>query len=686
MPITLSRIAPRLVLLAALAAPASAEVVRVDVQSRSDLLAGQPFGAVGPYEKLAGRIFFAVDPTLPANRIVADIDRAPRNAAGRVEFSADFFLIKPKEIGRGNGAVLYEVSNRGGKGMLGFFNHAAGSLDPRSAAEMGDGFLMRQGFTLLWVGWQFDPPQRPGLVRVYPPIATDNGRPIRGRVRSDFVVTEKEADHSLADRDHLAYAVVDAGAPDAVMTVRDTVDGPRRTVPRDQWGFGRLEGGKVVADPTRVHLSGKFEAGKIYEVVYTAENPPIAGLGPAAIRDVVSSIKYGGVEALSLPSGSIGRATAFGVSQSGRFLRTYLYYGFNRDERNRKVFDGVIAHVAGAGRGSFNHRFAQPSRDGHPFLNFFYPTDIFPFTDAAETDPQTGVTDGLLTHALTPELRPKIFYTNSEYEYWGRAASLVHTTIDGRADAPLMDNVRIYLLTAGQHGPAAFPPTQTIGQQRNNPLDYRWAMKALLVAMDRWTANDPAFAGPPPSEYPRIADATLVPADRLHFPKLAGVATSTAVHLAYRADYGPRFSAEGIITEEPPRIGAAFPILVPQVDADGNGIAGIRMPELAVPLATYTGWNLFNARSGPTDALSSMQGSFIPLSRTAGERKRAADPRPSIEERYRDKDQYLALVTKAAEALAGRGFLLAEDVATVVRDAGRHWDYAASPTSSNAQP
>ena len=647
------------------APPLSAEVVRIEVQSRGDLVGGQPFGAAGSYEKIAGRVFFAVDPSVPANKIVTDLDKAPRNAAGKVEFSSDFYVIKPKNIAKGNGAVLYEVSNRGGKGMIGFFNHAAGSANPSSPAEMGDGFLMRQGFTLLWVGWQFDVPQN-GL-RVYAPIASDNGRPIRGLVRSDFVVTEKETDHSLADRNHVAYTVLDPSSPDNVLTVRDSREGQRRIVPRNQWSF--------TPDRARVSMISKFEPGKIYEVVYTAENPPVVGLGPAAIRDFITMLKYKSADELSIPAGAISRATAFGVSQSGRFLRTYLYYGFNRSEDNRKVFDGAIAQVAGAGRGSFNHRFAQPSRDGHPFINFFYPTDIFPFTDIAQKDPETGVTDGLLTHAGFPELLPRIFYTNSEYEYWGRAASLIHTTVDGTADAQLMDNVRIYLLAAGQHGPGAFPPAQTIGQQRNNPLDYRWAMKALLLAMDRWTADGTA---PPPSRYPRVADGTLVPPAQLRFPKVPGVVTSTAVHRAYRADYGPKFGTEGVVTIEPPRIGTAFPILVPQVDADGNGIAGVRMPELSVPLATYTGWNLFNDRSGPIDVLSSMQGSYLPLPRTNADRKRANDPRPAIDERYRDKDQYIGLVSKAALALIDQGFLLTEDLAVVLKNAGRHWDYLAT--------
>jgi hypothetical protein len=669
------RVAGIAALTALITPAASAEVVRIDVQSRADVADSQSFGATGAYEKIAGKIFFAVDPALPANRIVTDIDRAPRTAAGKVEFSADFYLLKPKDIAKGNHAVLFEVSNRGGKGMLGFFNHAAGGADPRdpiTTAQMGDGFLMRHGFTLLWIGWQFDVPNRPGLVRVYPPIASDNGRPIRGLVRSDFVVTEREADHSLADRDHQAYVAVDRESADNVMTVRDSVDGPRRIVPRDQWGFS--------ADGTRVYLNAKFEPNKIYEVVYTAENPPLVGLGPAAIRDTIAMLKHGPAPAWSIPAGAISRAIAFGISQSGRFLRTYLYYGFNRDEADRKVFDGVMAHVAGAGRGSFNHRFAQPSRDGHPYLNFFYPTDIFPFTDAAQTDPDTSATDGLLTHATPPDLMPKVFYTNSDYEYWGRAASLIHTTVDGRADVPLMDNVRVYLLAAGQHGPAAFPPTQTIGQQKNNPLDYRYAMKALLLAMDRWTADGTA---PPPSRYPKIADGTLVPPDRLRFPHLAGVTTTTAVHQAYRADYGPRFGSDGIVTSEPPKIGRAFPILVPQVDADGNGIAGVRMPDLTVPLATYTGWNLFNARSGPSEVLSSMQGSYIPLARTAADRKRTSDPRQSIEERYHGKDDYVAKLTAAANDLAKAGYLVAEDVATIAANAARHWDYVmAAPTSS----
>jgi hypothetical protein len=654
------------------AAPVHAEVVRLTVATRSDVLAGRPFGLVGPYEKLSGTIAFEVDPQNPANRIITDLDAAPRNARGRVEFSSDFYLIKPKDPARGNGTVLYEVSNRGGKGMIGFFNFASGSLDPSEAEHFGDGFLLERGFTLLWVGWQFDPPRRDGLLRVHAPVAgAVAGQPIRGLVRSDFVVSETAKQASLADRNHIAYRVATPNDPAAVLTVRESVEGARRTIPRGEWQF--------TEDGLGVRMAAGFEPKRIYEVVYTAANPPVVGVGPAAVRDTIARLKFGAAPELGLPQGAIRRAIAFGISQSGRFLRTYLYYGFNGDEANRKVFDGVMAHVAGAGRGSFNHRFAQPSRDGHPFLNFFYPTDIFPFTDQPQRDPETGVEDGLLSHATKPEHLPSIFYTNSSYEYWGRAASLIHTSVDGTRDIPPPANVRAYLLAAGQHGVAAFPPSRTIGQQANNPLDYRWVMRSLLVAMNRWvTDNTP----PPANAVPRIADRTLVAPDKLAFPRLPGVNVATTPHKAYRADYGPDFISKGIVSVEPPRLGSAYPILVPQVDEDGNELAGIRVPELSVPVATYTGWNLFNERSGPTGVLSSMQGSFIPLARTRADRQSSGDPRESVGERYRSRDEYLALIAKAARALVEQGYLLKDDVSRIVEQAGTRWDYVVGRTST----
>jgi hypothetical protein len=479
------------------------------------------------------------------------------------------------------------------------------------------------------------------------------------------------ADASLADRDHTAYAVANPDDPGNTLSVRDSIEGPRRFIPKTDWKFVG----------TRVSLTGGFQPGKIYEVVYKSQNPALVGLGPAAVRDTISHLKYASADALSIPAGSVQRSIAFGVSQSGRFLRTYLYYGFNADEQRRKVFDGVMAHVAGAGRGSFNLRFAQPSRDGHPFLNKFYPTDIFPFTDLAQTDPQTGEKDGLLLRT-TPETMPRIFYTNSSYEYWGRAASLIHTTLDGRGDAQLPDSARIYMFAGGQHGPAAFPPQRSIGQQMNNPNDYRWSMRALLLSMNRWIKDGVA---PPPSRYPRVEDKTLVQPGSLNFPTLAGVGRPAEPHKAYRVFYGLDFAKKGIISVDPPEVNGSYPILVPQVDKDGNELAGIKMPEVTVPLATYTGWNLFNPEAGPPSVLSSMQGSYIPLARTRSDRERSNDPRASIEERYRSREDYLARVTTAARELVQQGYLLEEDIATVVQRAGDHWNLVFAASEAGAR-
>src|SRR5437867_370520 len=332
-------------LLFLIARPLAAEVVRVEVASRKDVLNGKSFGTAGAFEEISGKIYFAVDPKNTSNLIIADIDKAPKNSSGKVEFSADFSLIKPKDVSRGNGTVLLEVPNRGNKRTLAFFDFAGGSAEPRDPqtdAQVGDGFLLERGYTLLWVGWQADVPMQEGLLRGYLPIAHElTGGPIVGLVRSDFTVAVKTTEMSLADRDHQAYPVSNPKDLANVMTVRDTVEGMRRRVPRDQWDF--------TPDGKSVKMPAGFEINKIYEVVYKAKDPTVVGLGPAAIRDTISKMKYGEWTELGLPQGGIKRAIGFGISQSGRFLRTYLYYGFNEDEGHRKVFDGVFSRVAGSG-------------------------------------------------------------------------------------------------------------------------------------------------------------------------------------------------------------------------------------------------------------------------------------------------------------------------------------------------
>lgn len=641
-----------------LAALSPGALLRIEVEERSDVLDGASFGNTGPYERIVGKAYFAVDPKLPANQIIVDVDKAPRNESGLVEFSSDIYVLKPRDSRQGNGAVLYEVSNRGRKGMLAMYNRATSSLDPRSPADFGDAFLMEQGYTLVWLGWQFDVPREPQLMRLYAPAV----KGIKGLVRAEFVPDQRVFKHSLADRNHMPYAVADPDDPQLRLTVRDRNDGQRQTIPRADW---------KIEERTHVSMAAGFEAGKIYELVYMAEDPVVVGLGPAAVRDLISLLKYGGndVTVLGDQRRHIKRAYGFGVSQSGRFLRTFLYYGFNRDEKQRQVFDGVLAHVAGGGRGSFNHRFAQPSRDGHPFLNMFYPTDIFPYTDVEQTDPETGMSDGLLKRAGAV---PKILYTNSSYEYWGRAASLIHTTIDGKQDAPIPEHTRIYFFAGGQHGPGPFPPRRGGTQNLTNPNAYTWSMRALLMAMNAWVRDGKT---PPPSQYPRIAEDRLVPVGALQFPKIPGIAVPARVQKGYRVDYGPEFRSAGIVSIEPPKEGKAFPVLVPQVDRDGNETAGIRMPELQIPLATYTGWNLRARELGAPDELYSMAGSWIPFPKTKAEREERRDPRLSIEERYATREEYLQKIGAAARVLVQQGYLLDRDVAAIVERSAAEWDY-----------
>ena len=640
---------------------ATAEVVRIDVEIRDDVAGGNSYGLAGPYERLAGKIYYEIDPANSANQDIVDLGYAPLNAQGRVEFSADFYLVKPKDINSGNQTVFLDVMNRGRKRILRYFNRATVTDAPRITEDFGDGFLLRQGFTLLYVGWQFDVPSQVDLMRVYAPVATENGRPIQGLVRSDFVVQEQTYDHSLGDRGHIPYVVVNPGDPRNTLTVRDSPAGDRIFIPREEWQFGRLEDGRMVADSTRIYLAGGFEPHRIYEAVFVSQGSPIAGLGLAAMRDTISRLKYGSTESLGIPAGAIDRALAFGDSQAGRFLRHYLYDGFNEDEAHEKVFDGLIIHTGSNARGSFNHRFAQPSRAID--ANYFYPGDQFPFSDVLQKDPITGIEDSLLRNVRS-ETIPKIFYTNTSTEYWRLPTALIHTNVDGTKDVPPADTSRIYLFSGTQHVPAQFPETHSGGLRVGNPNDYTWFLRSLLLKLNDWTRD---VDSPPDSRYPLVGDGTLVELEALQFPIIPRVKRPVEVSRAYRLDYGSEFESNGIISKEPPERIGIFPFLVPQVAADGNEIVGLRSPELAVPLATHTGWNPYSPNAS--------QGSYIPFARNRAAREASDDVRLSIEERYESREQYFGLVTDEALILIKDGYLLSEDLPAILRSAGAHWDH-----------
>ena len=623
----------------AIATDARAEVTKVTIANRTVVAGGEAFGQVGPYEKLTGTIEFALDPADKHNSRVVDLEHAARAADGRVHFSADLYVLRPVEAQKGNGALLFEIANRGRKGLLGRFNRGAGgSQDPMAAADFGDGFLMKEGYTLVWVGWQFD--VQPPFVRIEAPAAD-----VQGRVRYSFIVDAKQTDTSPADLP--AYPPLDLNDRTASLTVRDRFWGTPTRINREKWRFN--------VQNSRVHIvfDEGFEPGRLYEIDYPAGGAKVAGVGMAAVRDAASAFRY----RTDLPIR--GRtAYIFGASQSGRFLRQFLHDGFNADEEDRRVFDLVWPHIAGAGQGSFNERFAAPG------YNTFSATQ-YPFTDLAQTGPR-GERDGILA-AYRPNQVPKVIYTNTSVEYWGlgRSAALTHLTPDGTRDADLPENVRIYHLAGTQHGEAAFPPTPGTGQALGNPMPQGNVMRAILRAAYQWVESG---TRPPDSRHATLRDQTLVQLKAIGFPAIPGVGDPRTIE-------GPGHLDEGHF--------AALPFLVPKVDADGNEVAGIRVPELVVPLATTTGWNFRAERVGNPTTLYALLGSYVPFARTKAEREARRDPRLSVEERYRDREDYLGRIRTAAASLVKDRFLLQEDIDDVVQRATRHWAYATATTQTN---
>src|SRR4051812_348126 len=623
---------------------ARAEVTRVDVTKRMDL------GASG-YEKIIGTIHFSVDPRDPRNARVADIEKAPVNAAGRVEFSSDLYILRPKAP-RGNGAALVDVLNRGNKIVLSGFNRG-GSPDPATENDLGDRFLMRFGFTVVWVGWEFDLEDRPTTMKIHMPVAAEHG-PITGVVRATFTANAKTTEFRVNDLSK--YEAIDPSGADSQLTVRPRLLGATgEAIPRNQW---RVTGHTVTLDQG-------FEPGKTYEISYRAANPPVAGLGFLAVRDTTAWLKHQ-PDALA----PVRFAYGYGSSQSGRFLRGFLYEGFNTDEHDRQVFDGVMAHIAGASRLSLNERWARPTNLG------VYSATAFPFADASLRDPVSGARDGLLDNPRMAGHAPKVFYTNTPVEYWGtgRVAALVHTSPDGTTDLPLPDNVRVYFIAGTQHSPSRFPAAISNGQQPDNPIDYWWTMRALLLAMHKWVKEG---APPPPSAYPRLQDRTLVPAASIAFPAIPGVASPRALTAGARVG-NPYLPG-------PSGAGAPLPLLVPAVDEDGNDRAGIRLPEIAVPVGTYTGWNFRKPEIGAPNELVSLLGASMLFPPTRAAREAAQDPRRSIEERYRSEDDYLAKIEQAADALVKAGYLLVDDEPRILQRAGDQYELAVTARSSPAK-
>lgn len=649
---TLSRTLAVLTVVACLrpAAEASAEVVGVTITTRAPVADGRVFGPHGTYEQLTGRIEFALDPADPHNRGIVDLEYAPRDAKGRVHFTSDLSVLRPSDPGKGNGVMLFEVANRGNKELFGTFMRGAVN-DSITAAGVGDGFLMNEGYTLVWVGWEFDVPVT-GLRLTAPPVTLPDGVGIEP-LSVDLTVDQRMNDAFIIDapsRPPVIYPPLDPASAINRLTVRKTFWDAEVAIPRDRWRF--LTGGAL----PKVQFDDGFEPGLLYRVTYRPAFTVVSGVGFAAIRDAAAAFR----QRTDLPVHA-ERAYVYGNSQTGRYLRTLLLEGFNVDEQDRRVFDAVWSHIAGGARGMYNRRFATPSHG-----DMFAPTQ-FPFADADESD--VDGSRGGLQSRYRPEQRAKVFYTNTPVEYWGggRAAALIHTSVDGARDLPIPDNVRIYLLAGAQHLPFPFPPGRRPvpgahgrngGQQLANPLPQMDIMRALLQALHRWASDDLA---PPPSQYPRLRDGTLVALPKVKFPPLPGVADPRTI-------VGPGRMIGGAMVP--------LPFLVPQVNQDGNDAVGIRDPELTVPLATYTGWNFRDVRTGNPEDISQILGSYIPFPRTRNDARQSRDPRRSIAERYRSIDDYMRRITTATDDLIRRRFLLAEDRAPVLARAKEHWLFA----------
>jgi Alpha/beta hydrolase domain len=666
---------------------ASSLEIRID--DRRPFADGHEFDGSGAYERLTGRVLLAVDPLAQAQADVVDIDKAPRDQNGLVRFAADFMILQP--LDGGNRRVLFDYGNRGHKRALQFFNDAPHSNDPLTLQHAGNGFLMRRGYAVAWLAWEGDILPGDGRMVLDVPVATESGAPITGRVRTEIIVdapwgptmplSGRVAAHS--------YPVASRDKRDAVLTRRRYPYDAPEVIPPAEWDFAlEIHGvGTESATPERavipadsfIHYRPGFEPGWIYEITYTARDPKVMGLGHVAVRDFVSFLKY--ADSSANPLAGTRMAYGWGRSQTGRCLRDFVYRGYNADAAGRRVFDGVMPHVAGAGRKWLNHRFASPIvSGGQQYEDHFNIADSFPFSYASSVDHLTGREDAILKR---PETDPLVFHTQTATEYWVRRGSLVHTDTSGH-DLKQPETVRIYCWASSQHSanPLLKAPAKGIGQNLSNTVATSMLFRALLDAMDRWATDG---TRPPDSLVPTRADGTLVEYARWRrqFPTIPGVMPLAEPNALPLLDFGP--DADKGILREPPTIvpgrndpdggpGLRYTVLVLSVDKDGNDIPGVRAPMVGAPLGTYTGWNP-RARGYGHGAQWKFEGSYIPFPDTPAERAATGDPRLSVKERYSDWQAYVAAITKAARELVAAGLMLEEDVERCAA-AAEHWNPA----------
>ena len=670
-------LAASLITLIGLAPTANARVTSIVLGAPTMPYGTTSFGSVGPYEEFDGIANGELDPRDPLNAVIQDIDLAPRNAHGMVEYTTNISILKPVDESKGNHTLLFEIVNRGNKLDPGFYNVGA-----TTTAPAGDGFLENEGFTLAWAGWQPDLSPLATLVTMQPVIPHfPGGKTITGVVRSEFILsTAATTQNILADSSSNTpgYATVTLDNSHDTMTMRVHQNDPKVKIPNSEWAYADCTSVPFPGTPNaqKVCLKNGFDTNHIYELIYTAKDPIVMGLGLAAIRDVGSFLRHAHHDDLGTANplaGAIKYALLNGISQSGRLLRTYLELGFNEDEHHRQVYDGMQPHI-GSLRNYMNVRFAQPGRlAGTQHTEKQYPGPDSPLTYEPSFDPLTGQYRGLLDRCRLSETCPKIVHTMSDIEYWQASGAADTTNPAGTRDEQLPANVRIYEFSSTQHGGfspvAALPTSAGICQQLPNTNSYTYNIRALLVALENWVAKG---TEPPASRHSNFGNHTLVPLNQFVFPTIPTVTDPHGIFntrtLYFR---GFRYNTEdlsGITSVEPPIPLRVYPALVPQVNSDGNDIGGLRSVTLRAPLGTYTGWNVRAAGFSEGDACD-LTGGWIPFTLTKAQRVAAHDHRLSLQERYGNLAGYTAVATAAANHLVSRGLLLASDAPAAIASA-----------------
>ena len=629
--------------------PIIAEVSRIQIDSRETL---SDSSVDFSYQSLRGVVYFTLDASDPANASITDIEYAPVNAQGLVEYSADFRVLVPSDS-IANGGLLYNVNNRGAS----VFPPERSLLHPLSGL----------GFTYLASGWINELSPREGRLRLHAPIVTNAQQSITGLVRYEVSVTKGSNKVNIAGGGHLAYAPTENGLRNATLSQRMYQDDPRMPVPRSQFQLEVQTEKDSNQAIVNLSIDGGFQAGKIYELIYEARSPVLAAAGMAAIRDLVSAIRFGDdavteqLAQLDLPQIN---TVAWGISQSGRLLRQYLYDGFNADLQGRRVFDGVIPVIAGGGFGMFNNRFAMPTRTNGPHSNHLFPNDLFPFTYGLSTDPFTGRTDGILAKARASNTVPKVMHIQTSNEYWVRAGSLPHTNPQGTEDAVLPDELRFYSIGGSQHGSGdGIPRAGGLGQLPPNPNMWAPITESLLLAMYDWVANDKS---PPASRYPKIADGSLVAShtesgiNPAAWNPLSGIKHPAAAYAPGFGNYGDRWLQEHIVDRHPQSTDMYYRALVPAVNSDNNDLplSMVLPPLTQVPLATFVPWNLRAPSTGAEESLARLSGGYIPLPANPEVAVQSRDPRNSIAALYSSYQDYFAKYEAATDSLISEGFLL----------------------------